>query len=271
MESFNNMDQMNIVEAYIKFKGQLIIFITGISGCGKNKLAKSIANELNLKLFDQNEYYIPDFNKQTKLINGQTVVNWYDDDAIDWNKLNKDIEESKQCVVTGMSISKITLKPDYHIHINLSKQKCIEKRRRFLTKYKEHHQQEYAHINSQMEKSIMNTVIYPYILEKLKESKVNFYINADDKTFEQILQESLTNIFAMISDFLYTDNNATQTIESGDISLEGQNKMTLFIPNETPTYLAASPIMEDYIMQHSRNSSTSTSSSEINDGYIAFI
>lgn len=271
MDTFDNPEQLNIVDAYIKYKGQLIIFITGISGCGKNKLAKVIASELNLKLIDQNEYYLSEFNKEIKLVNGQSVINWYDDDAIDWDKLNDDINNSKKCVVTGMSTSKIILKPDYHIHLNLSKQKCIEKRRSYLTKYKNYHKDEFEYINTQMEKSIMNTIIYPYILEKLKESKINFYINTDEKSFDQILQESLSNIFTMISDFLYTDHSPKINHES--IKENNVEKISLTVPNEQGQYLAASPIMEDYIMSYNKNRSSSdlSSSSTISEGYIAFI
>ena len=40
----NKYIKMNIVEAYIKFKGQLLIFVSGLSGCGKSTIGKKIAS-----------------------------------------------------------------------------------------------------------------------------------------------------------------------------------------------------------------------------------
>ena len=48
---------MNYIEAYIKFKGQLVVFISGLSGCGKTKISKKISNSFKIKLIDQNKYY----------------------------------------------------------------------------------------------------------------------------------------------------------------------------------------------------------------------
>jgi uridine kinase len=52
---------MNIVEAYIKFKGQLIIFISGLPACGKLILAKTIQTDFSLKLLNQFDYYKEDY------------------------------------------------------------------------------------------------------------------------------------------------------------------------------------------------------------------
>ena len=113
---------MNIVEAYIKFKGQLIIFISGLPACGKMRLAKTIHKDFNLKLIDQFNYYKEDYNVTTQLKDGTTLINWYTDDAIDWSHLNEDIEKFKTegLIVVGFSLpdDRVTLKPDYHIHLN---------------------------------------------------------------------------------------------------------------------------------------------------------
>ena len=43
---------MNILEAYIKYNGQLIIFISGLTGCGKTKLAKKLAFDYKCKILN---------------------------------------------------------------------------------------------------------------------------------------------------------------------------------------------------------------------------
>jgi len=70
------------VDAYIKFKGQLIIFISGLSGCGKTKVARKISRDLNLQLIEQFNYYKHDHDEKVTLSNGKTVVNWSTDKAI---------------------------------------------------------------------------------------------------------------------------------------------------------------------------------------------
>ena len=78
---------MNIVEAYIKFNGQLIIIISGLSGSGKSKLAKYICNDFKLKIINQNDYLI---NK-----NSNNIENLYNENNIDWNKFNDEINNNK--------------------------------------------------------------------------------------------------------------------------------------------------------------------------------
>jgi hypothetical protein len=79
---------MNIVEAYLKFKGQLIILISGISGCGKSSVARKLSNDLNIKYINQFDYYIKNYDNQFTFPNGTNITNWYTDDAIDWTKFN---------------------------------------------------------------------------------------------------------------------------------------------------------------------------------------
>ena len=205
---------MNIIEAYIKFKGQLIIFISGLPACGKMRLAKTIHKDFNLKIIDQFDYYKEEYDVITQLKDGTKLINWYTDDAIDWEKLNNVIDESKDgLIVVGFSLpdNRITVKPDYHIHLNISKQVCMEKRKKFVTKHKDKHPEEFKIIGTPTEKLKMNQLIFPYYLESTKNSKINKFINITNMKAEEIYNEAFDIIVDFIEDFLYQENKEQVT------------------------------------------------------------
>lgn len=216
---------MNIVEAYIKFKGQLLIFISGLSGCGKLSLAKNIARDFKLKLIDQFDYYKTNYDVTVSLPDGTTLINWYTDDAVDWNKFNEDIDKFKNngLLVVGFSLpeDKITSIPDYHLHLNASKQVCMEKRKTFLENHKDKYEEEYKLIGTQTEKLKMNQLIFPYYLESIRKSKINKFINITPKQTEhsdqiimsddEIYDEAYNIIITFIKNYLYAPVNETST------------------------------------------------------------
>lgn len=207
---------MNIVEAYIKFNGQLIILVSGLSGCGKLALGKSITRDFKIKLLDQHNYYKKDYNVITSLPDGTKIINWYTDDAIDWEKFNDDINKYKKegIAVIGMSfpVNKLNFDPDYHIHLNISKQICLEKRKEFLEKHKDEYMDEYKVINTPTEKLIMNQFIFPYDIESTKNSKVNKFVNINELTDEQVYD----GVFEVLKDFIqrWLDNYDKQRMST---------------------------------------------------------
>ena len=50
-------NSMNIVEAFIKFNGQLIIFISGMPGSGKTSQAEQLSKDLKIKYIHIRDYY----------------------------------------------------------------------------------------------------------------------------------------------------------------------------------------------------------------------
>ena len=58
---------MNIIDAYKKFNKQLIILISGMSGSGKSKLAKNIAEDFNLEVIKQNDFYKNPYSNEWKM------------------------------------------------------------------------------------------------------------------------------------------------------------------------------------------------------------
>jgi len=205
---------MNIVEAYIKFKGQLLIFISGLPGCGKLTLAKKIASDFKLKLIDQFDYYKKDYDVKVTLPDGTIIINWYTDDAVDWDKFNKDLNEFKKTglIVVGFSLpeDKIKTEVDFHMHLNISKQVCMDKRKVFLEKHKDKYEEEYKLIGTPIEKLKMNQLIYPYYLESTKKSKINKFINMTMMTDEQVYDDAFDKILTFINEYLY-QSQSTQT------------------------------------------------------------
>ncbi|QKF94229.1 putative uridine kinase [Fadolivirus algeromassiliense] len=206
---------MNIVEAYIKFNKQLLIFISGLPGCGKLKLAKNVSRDFKIKIIDQYDYYKKDYNVTANLPDGTKLINWYTNDAIDWDKFNEDIDKLKVngLIVIGVSLieSHITSKPDYHFHLNISKQLCMDKRKDFLKEHKDKYEEEYKVVNTPIEKLKMNQLIFPYYLESIKKSKVNKFININEMTDDQVYDMAFDTLIEMIKKYLKQDDEIQQT------------------------------------------------------------
>ena len=181
---------MNIVEAYIKYKGQLVIFISGISGCGKTFLAKKLSKNFKIQFLEQFSYYKKNYDKKHKLPDGTEITNWYTDDAIDWDSFNKDINKMKNMgvVVSGFALveDKLDIEPDYHIHLSMSKQRCTEKRKVFLEKHQKKYQKEFDELGTIKEKLRMNQLIFPYYLDATKRSKINKFFKVEKMSNEEI-------------------------------------------------------------------------------------
>lgn len=189
---------MNIVEAYIKFNGSLIILISGLSGSGKTKLAKNIERDFKIRMIDIESYCKKDFNKTVDLPGGQTMTDWDDINSFDWEKINKLIDESKSSGVVVCGPYFTTDTPgDFHIHIKIQKQALIEARKAYIQENLE----KYKDLDG-LESVIVNQVTYPHYLEYLKTSKIDKFINAKDMTLDQIYDETASFLFFKIEQYL---------------------------------------------------------------------
>lgn len=201
---------MNIIEAYIKFKQQLIIIISGISGCNKTSLAKKLSKELGLKLINQNDYLNPDYNVIVMLPNDTKIINWHNDDAVLWDKFNDDIINSTGAIVSGFSfpVDKLKFIPDYHIHITITKQSCIKKRQEFLKKHKDDpkYVTEFNEIGTPIENYKFNQLAYPYYMESVKNMKVNKFINANKLSNDEIINDAWNSIISFVQKYIDSFN-----------------------------------------------------------------
>lgn len=197
---------MNIVEAYIKFNGQLIIIISGLSGCGKRKLAEYISDDFNIKLLKQSNFKIKDYDENIELKSGRKVVNWYTNDAYDWNALNEAINENKNkgVIIEGMSFpkDKLNFMTDIHLHLSISKQNCYEKKKILIEKQKDKYPKRYEDLESGHIKLKFNQIILPYYFNSLKESVITKFINGNDLSDEKIYDSAFDIIIEFIQKFI---------------------------------------------------------------------
>lgn len=227
-------DDINIVDAYVIREKSFIIFVSGLQCCGKTTLAKYIARDFDMELIDQFNYFKKDYDVKSKLSDELSLVNWDSDDAINWDKFNADIQTAKtsrkKVVVVGFALvdDKIKIKPNIHIHLGISKQRSLEKKRVFLEKNKEKYPEEYSEINTPIELLKMNKFIFPYYLSTKERSKINKFISVNDIDDNKAYDQVFDSIVDYIEDKLYENNPEYKTRNN-------LNKLSRMISETTET------------------------------------
>lgn len=234
---------MNIVEAYIKFKGQLVILVSGMSGSGKSNIAKEISRDFKIENINTNKFCKKDYtNKVTIQVptkvnessiteaetpkpnvavnnNNIEIINWDTDDVYDWDMLNKEIEKYSKSgvVVSGVTFpkDKINVKADFHIHIKLNKQNLFKRRIEYLDEHNEDCQQSGRNLNKDIELLIFNKYSFPYYLEYTSRNIITKYINGNelmgdtekDKLYhDKLYDESFDYLMSQIQRYLDNQN-----------------------------------------------------------------
>lgn len=217
---------MNIVEAYIKFKGQMIILISGLSGSGKSKLQMNIARDFKLKKMNLEDFCLDDSKIKNDpkftvtLSNNVKVINWDDIDTHDWDSFNKNINNNKKdgVVVIGSSFptEKLNFEADFHLNVKISKQKLIDVRREYIKKHPEKCEDMIKILNTPTEFILVNQIVYPQYLNNIEKSKVSKYLNANILNDDQIYDGATDYLFAMIQRFLdsYTRQHSSSSFSS---------------------------------------------------------
>jgi len=215
---------MNVVEAYIKYKGQLLIMISGLTGCGKTQLASSIHRDFKIHWINQFDYYKKDYHNIVTLPSGQEINNLDSDDAIDWVQLNSDIDKHKNTglVVTGFSLqtAKITAVPDYSFNLKLDKHIHLERMELFT---ESHNSKSDNKIDFQVEKTKFNKFTYQYYLDSIAKSSINKFINVTDMSEDAIYDTVFDIIIDVIKRFLHQDQyNANANANASSTQQEDQ-------------------------------------------------
>lgn len=199
---------MNIVEAYIKKKGKLIILISGLSGSGKGRLSREIERDFNIKRINLDNYYKKNYKNSIKLPNGTTFTNWETVDAYDWDSFNNDINKLavNGIIATGTYFTndKIKFTPDFHIHIKISRDQLLEKRHLFIEKKKDKEQYKdlYKLKDTPIETYILDKLVYPQYWQSIKISNINKFFNINNKTIDTLYDEVFNYIIEKISVYL---------------------------------------------------------------------
>lgn len=194
---------MNIVEAYIKFNSQLIILISGFSGSGKTMLGRNIQRDFKLEFINLNDFYKEDYNEIVDLGYDIKVVDWDNPEAINWNKFNEKVDNTKNkgivCVGFGFPEDKINFKPDFHIRLDIPKQKLLELRHKYLDENKDNKLNEYK--DSRTETLIINKLSYPHYENIKFKSKYTYKFSLFDKDNIN-LEDIPTKMYDDVFDYL---------------------------------------------------------------------
>lgn len=216
---------MNIVEAYIKFKGHLIILVSGMSGSGKSSVAKEISRDFKIEHINTNKFCRKEYdNKVTIQIPNKNndqektdieITNWDTDEVYDWDALNKEVDKHSKngVVISGVTFPKDKIKfdSDFHIHIKLNKQNIFKRRMEYLDENNEDCQQSGRNLDKDIELMIFNKYSFPYYLEYITQNNITKYINGNelmgdpdkDKIYyDKIYDESFDYIINQIQRYL---------------------------------------------------------------------
>ena len=195
---------MNILEAYIKFNEQLIILISGFQGSGKGKLADQIKSLFKIDIINTNNYYIKNYNKTVKLHDGTEIVDWDNIDSIDWERLNRNINNKKKegIIIVGFAFptEKLDFSPDFHLHVKISKQNLIERRHEYIEQHPDTKLKELK--DSHIDLMILNQITFPHYISYNEKSKINKFLNANENTSEQLFDISYDYMIEEIQKFI---------------------------------------------------------------------
>jgi len=184
-----------IVEEYINKYKQLVILISGFSGSGKTILSKSLSKDFKIDFLNLNDYYKDNWDESNLVELGDIkVVDWDTPDAINWENFNKEVESKKNkgIIISGFSFpqNNLTFKPDFHIHLRISKDDLIQNRKDYIN---EKEDSKVAEVNDEMSKRILNKVSFPHYMKSLETSYINKFMSV--KSGKEELKQSYNNIF----------------------------------------------------------------------------
>jgi hypothetical protein len=120
---------MNILDAFIKKHGQIILVIIGKPCTNKSYIAKEFADDLKLPLINMNKYYV-DGTYVEKTVNDTSYKLYDHPDNINWDAVNSEVETKKTerggVVVYGnyLDSAKITFKPNFVFFVNMNNNLC---------------------------------------------------------------------------------------------------------------------------------------------------
>jgi len=158
----------------------MFIAISGISSSGKSFIGQKLAKELELSYIDLDYFYL-NSKPFITLSNGITVKNWDCDEALDIKKLKTFVTEkhSDGLLLVGFNLTDdlLPVKPNFHIHLSIGDteeeiiKRCIISRN--LSK-------NFSKKSAENDKLVVKELVYPFYLETLKRSSIDFTIKVFD-------------------------------------------------------------------------------------------
>jgi uridine kinase len=183
---------MNIVEVYGIYEKQLIILVSGLSGSNKTEIAKNICEDFKLDFVNLTKFCKKEFNLTFELSNGMVIRDWDHVDSYDWKQLNEYVKknEKKLLVICGdmFPTDKLEFKPNFHIHIKISKEKLFENRHKFIEKNPEKCSELHKFLDTDTEKLIIDELVWKHYNEylELSNTKTIKFFNTNKLTYDDI-------------------------------------------------------------------------------------
>ena len=188
----------------------VLIFISGISGVGKSTISKELAKELNFIHVNQDNYYLKDKPFVT-LSNGLKAKNWDTEQAVNFDKLNSDLEmyikQGKKTIVEGFCLRDdlINVKPNIHIHLSYIPIVTGDELIEIFNQYKEVIVSRIIKSRAQAKPGIKNDeivvkeLVWPFYMETLNKSKINYIIETFDEYGNRVNKsDTINNIIYLL-------------------------------------------------------------------------
>ena len=175
---------MNIVEAYIKFKGQLLIVVSGVSGTNKTKLAKKCPKRFKNKLSKYRRFLRKkDFNKKVTISDNFEIIDWDDIESYNWDIFLNEVDKLKNggLVIVGPAFpaEKLENFTYIHLHIKISKNMLVENRHKYIETHPEQCEDLLKIINTDKEFLFIDKIVYKHYLEYVEKSKINKFFECE--------------------------------------------------------------------------------------------
>lgn len=195
-----------VIEAYVRLNNQLIIAVSGLSGSGKNRIAKELAKDFDMQYLNLHRYYKEGFNETIELPSGEKVINWDSPEAYNWDNFNKDVDKAKDkgVVISGPYFPSgyFDFNINVHINIKMSKQNILDARHEKLEKGKVIDSTLNTLSGTDKEKLIFNSITFPQYLDEIKKSYVTKFINANEMSLGDIYDSAFNHVMDIIIKFL---------------------------------------------------------------------
>ena len=244
---------MNVIDAYNKKYGNIVIYVIGMYGSRKTQFANTLAKDLNFVHVSRDDYVENDIdNKDTNNVDI--------DDNINWDKLKSFISSNKNVIVSGSSLppEKLDVYSHFAVHIKISKQKMIDARIDFLKKH-----DMLKDDSEEKIKKIMDTVTYPYYLDALKTNKINKFINGNDMKDSQIEDELFSSVINFIEKKLYKDSTTVTYDDKAKqyVTINDDNKQSAYLKNTLDVESESDDAKSDSIDSNSADDDSNSSDS----------
>ena len=201
---------MNIIEAYIYHKTQLIIAISGFITDKTEKIINVLCSDLKINKINLCSYYKTSFADKITFDDNTTQMDFESNDIYNWNDINNVVNNNKKNGIIIYSpyipSEQCNFDIDIHIHITSNKHTIFDYMDNQIKKNPDIYK---ALINKKNLKHYVDNIIFKRYEQNIRNMKINKFIKLNDSN-NNYLDELYGNIFdyiiTKIKKFLYAEN-----------------------------------------------------------------